>query len=84
MLLLSAAPRADAAEPDRNVDGIRDNSFLVEEAYNQEAGVVQHILTGAYAYQQVGGSDLDSWNFGFTQEWPLFGQRRQLGYTNHD
>ena len=84
MVLLSAAPRADAAEPDRNVDGIRDNSFLVEEACNQEAGVVQHILTGAYAYQQAGASDLDSWNFGFTQEWPLFGQRHQLGYTIHD
>src|SRR5881396_3144585 len=24
---------------------IRDNSFLVEEAYNQEPGVVQHIMT---------------------------------------
>jgi len=29
----------------RPIDGIADNSFLIEEAYNQEAGVVQHIFT---------------------------------------
>lgn len=53
---------------------IADNSFLVEEAYNQEAGVVQHISTfirtrnGDFAYA-------------FTQEWPVKGQRHQFSYT---
>lgn len=52
---------------------IQDNSFLVEEAYNQEAGVVQHIGNFARA-----GED---WVFSFTQEWPLGGIQHQLGFT---
>jgi hypothetical protein len=53
---------------------IRDNSFLLEEAYNQEAGVVQHITT----YQRTRGN---AWNLGFTQEWPVASVRHQLSYT---
>lgn len=54
---------------------IADNSFLVEEAYNQEAGVVQHIGT----FSRVPGGS--PWELGFTQEWPLGGMRHQLSYT---
>jgi Putative MetA-pathway of phenol degradation len=54
---------------------IQDNSFLIEEAYNQESGVVQHISTFAL------GSNGDAWGYSFTQEWPLGGIRHQLGYT---
>jgi hypothetical protein len=54
---------------------VQDNSFLIEEAYNQEAGVVQHI---ANLVRGPGGRD---WIFSFTQEWPLGGMRHQLGYT---
>ena len=54
---------------------IADNSFLVEEAYNQEAGVVQHIST--FARAETDGS----WVYGFTQEWPLGGMRHQLSYS---
>jgi hypothetical protein len=53
---------------------IQDNSFLLEEAYNQESGVVQHISTFAVA----SGGD---WGYSFTQEWPLGGIRHQLSYT---
>lgn len=53
---------------------IQDNSFLIEEAYNQERGVVQHI--GSFSR-----FDDDSWTFSFTQEWPAPGQRHQLSYT---
>ena len=54
---------------------IADNSFLIEEAYNQERGVVQHI--------SVWQRDLRSraWAFTFTQEWPLAAQTHQLSYT---
>ena len=69
------------AEPGRNVDGIRDNSFLVEEAYNQEAGVVQHILTAFYSRNNMRGPDDGSLDFSFTQEWPLFNQTHQFSYT---
>jgi Putative MetA-pathway of phenol degradation len=53
---------------------IQDNSFLIEEAYNQEYGVVQHIGT----FSRSAGGD---WAFGFTQEWPLGGIRHQLSYS---
>jgi hypothetical protein len=54
---------------------IQDNSFLIEEAYNQERGVVQHISTFARP------SDGNAWAYNFTQEWPLGGIRHQLSYT---
>jgi hypothetical protein len=55
-------------------DPISDNSFLVEEAYNQEPGVVQHV--GNFLRPDTG----DSWAFTFTQEWPVGGMRHQLSY----
>ncbi len=54
---------------------IADNSFLIEEAYNQEAGVVQHISTFSRA------DNGDAWDYSFTQEWPLGGILHQLSYT---
>ena len=54
---------------------IEDNSFLMEEAYNQEAGVVQHIST--FALQR----GTHAWAYNFTQEWPLFSQQHQFSFT---
>jgi hypothetical protein len=54
---------------------ISDNSFLIEEAYNQEPGVVQHISN--FVRQDGGGA----WAYTFTQEWPLWGMTNQLSYT---
>lgn len=54
---------------------IEDNSFFIEEAYNQEDRVVQHIFTGA------GGSGFPSNDISFTQEWPFLTQTHQLSYT---
>lgn len=62
--------------PRRFVEAIEDNSFLIEEAYNQEAGVVQHISTLLYFSKP--SNDL---LYAFTQEWPLFGQVHQLSAT---
>jgi DtxR family Mn-dependent transcriptional regulator len=53
---------------------ITDNSFLVEEAFNQEAGIFQNIV-GIYAPGD------GSWVSAFTQEWPLRVQAHQLSYT---
>ncbi len=66
-----AASRADA----QAAPPIRDNSFLVEEAYNQEARVVQHISVLALS------RDPHGWEYSFTQEWPAGGQRHQLSVT---
>lgn len=68
-LLLPSAAGAQASAPP-----IADNSFLIEEAYNQEAGVVQHINTFARARGSSG------WEYTFTQEWPVRDERHQLSY----
>jgi hypothetical protein len=65
----SAQSSADSTPP-----SISDNSFLIEEAYNQESGVVQHIFN--YRRSREG-----EWVATFTQEWPLGGQLDQLSYT---
>ncbi len=53
--------------------GILDNSFLVEEAFNQEPGVFQNI----WGFLRVG----NEWELAFTQEWPLGTQAHQFSYT---
>jgi len=65
----AASPAAVQPEPP-----IQDNSFLVEEAYNQDDGVIQHISlvqflsTGDVVYTQ-------------TDEWPLRTIKHQLSVT---
>ncbi|MBC8002317.1 MAG: hypothetical protein H7X97_06985, partial [Opitutaceae bacterium] len=81
LALSPAAFASDTDRPARNVDGIADNSFLVEEAYNQEAGVVQHIFTALYEVSDQSQPDERTWALAFTQEWPLFTQAHQLSYT---
>src|SRR5258705_11471038 len=54
---------------------ISDNSFLIEEAYNQEPGVVQHISAWQRALRSA------AWSFTFTQEWPVGSQTHQFSYT---
>lgn len=78
-LFLSLALFAVAASaqvvPDEALNGIQDNSFLLEEAYNQTPGVVQHI---SVFLRETRG---DAWAFAFTQEWPVAKTRHQLSYT---
>jgi hypothetical protein len=67
--------------PKRTAEGIQDNSFFIEEAYNQEPGVVQHILNIAHSVDRQGGDDESALSFVFTQEWPIFSQAHQFSYT---
>lgn len=60
---------------------IKDNSFFVEEAYNQEAGVVQHIFNWVPAWERNAGGVERTFDFVFTQEWPVFSQTHQISYT---
>ncbi len=69
--LIGGAGAAGAAAP----PPIQDNSFLVEEAYNQEFRVVQHI--SAWSRFEPSGE----YAYAFTQEWPVLTQRHQLSYT---
>lgn len=70
-VLLASMGVAFAEEPVRE---IQDNSFLLEEAYNQEDGVIQEIQTFQY---MKGGT----WAYSFTQEWPVPTQAHQFSYT---
>ena len=62
-------PSQPAVEPFE----IMDNSFLVEEAFNQEAKIFQNIFGATFAN--------GSWATSFTQEWPLKSQTHQLSYS---
>ena len=55
--------------------GIEDNSFLIEEAYNQDPGVVQHISQFQHDLRSK------AFDFLFTQEWPIGGIANQLSYA---
>ena len=65
----AASPPAAGPEPFK----ISDNSFLVEEAFNQETGVFQNI----FGVMRIQGT----WAASFTQEWPAPSQAHQLSYT---
>ena len=72
-ILLATALALLPSRPLVAQEPLEDNSFLVEEAYNQPARVVQHIFTA----EVVHGSQ----RFGFGQEWPLGGPTHQLSYA---
>ena len=72
---IGGAAAAPAQDTTARAKPIEDNSFLIEEAYNQEHRVVQHIST--FMRERSGRA----WGYTFTQEWPAPGQRHQLSYT---
>ena len=76
-LLLSLISAAVAASGEPLAKGIQDNSFFIEEAYNQEPGVVQHILNIPVFFSH-GEKEITP---SFTQEWPIFSQTHQFSYT---
>lgn len=71
-LLFAQQPAAVQPDPTRRFE-IQDNSFLVEEAFNQERGIYQNI------FGFIRGQD--DWELAFTQEWPAGGQAHQVSYT---
>lgn len=71
VVCLGVAGPVAAEEPRK----IQDNSFLLEEAYNQEDGVIQHIQSYLY------NTKTHDWLYSFTQEWPVPKQAHQLSYT---
>lgn len=74
-VLTAVSVNAQAPAPtERPIVPFQDNSFILEEAYNQEAGVVQHI-----AIMERGENN--AINASFTQEWPLGSQIHQFSYT---
>ncbi|MDQ6718404.1 MAG: transporter [Gemmatimonadota bacterium] len=76
-IALAAArlPAQTAPADSAKAASIQDNSFIVEEAYNQEAGIVQHI--SGLSFDRAS----KSYEYDFTQEWPAGGITHQLSYT---
>jgi hypothetical protein len=79
LLISGAAVAAQSPAPSQPSDSSRkfeitDNSFLVEEAFNQERGVFQNIFS--WTRGRNGG-----WAASFTQEWPAPGMTHQFSYT---
>lgn len=68
----SITPITPASSSSRPFE-ILDNSFLVEEAFNQPANVFQNI----FGLVRTSGS----WEAAFTQEWPVGGQTHQFSFT---
>jgi hypothetical protein len=76
LLLVHGAAFGQVQNTNNETSPIQDNSFLVEEAYNQERGVVQHISTFSRMW------NCKDWSYSFTQEWPAPGNwRHQFSYT---
>ncbi|MDB6056432.1 MAG: hypothetical protein JWO95_276 [Verrucomicrobiales bacterium] len=78
--MMAIAMSVDAEEK-RPIDGIMDNSFFIEEAYNQEEGIVQHIFNGVYGREKFVHGGTRTFDASFTQEWPVMSQTHQFSYT---
>jgi hypothetical protein len=59
---------------------IADNSFLIEEAYNQEPGWVQHIFNWYPNWDHADG-DLQEFTFQYVIELPMGSVRHQFSFT---
>lgn len=55
---------------------IEDNSMFIEEAFNQEKAIIQHISN--FIFDDLNGGDFV---YGYTQEIPLAGDKHQLSFT---
>lgn len=52
---------------------LEDNSMLIDEAFNQEAGIIQHISNMVVSNKAL--------NYSYTQEIPLVGHKHQLSFA---
>jgi len=78
VLAACGAARESGAQPSADLSKTKweivDNSFLVEESFNQEAGVFQNIFTWTRSRD-------GAWAASFTQEWPAPSLSHQFSYT---
>ena len=78
LVLIVSFISASAQTPDMPIN---DNSFLIEEAYNQEKGVFQNILLMQIEKSEIADGVHYAFKGSFTQEWPLGGNKHQLSYS---
>jgi hypothetical protein len=75
-IMLSLDCFSQSRPGEKFITAIEDNSMFLEEAYNQEDRVVQHISNLVFLPNLR-----DNFFFAFTQEWPAIGFKHQLSYT---
>jgi hypothetical protein len=75
-LIIPGINSAQTGESEKFTPAIEDNSMFIEEAYNQEDRVVQHISNLVFLPNLK-----DNFYYAFTQEWPAFGLKHQLSYS---
>jgi hypothetical protein len=73
--LFAARTLAQDLQESQSSAPIQDNSFLIEEAYNQEDGVIQHIST----FESLTNSR--DWVYTQTDEWPVRSYKHQVSIT---
>jgi hypothetical protein len=76
LALISSQAYSQAEQSEKFIPAIEDNSMFIEEAYNQEARVVQHISNLVFLPNLK-----DNFYYSFTQEWPVFSIKNQLSYS---
>lgn len=60
---------------------IRDNAIFVEEASNQEPGIVQHIFTWSHFWDRAGQARTRDFALAYTMELPVGSQKHQFSFT---
>lgn len=79
-IAVQQSPGETSPESENEPKHISDNSFLIEEAYNQEPGVVQHIFNWIWQWDRTHGPQRE---FGllYVVELPIGSQRHQFSFT---
>lgn len=76
-----AANRSGKPAAKKEPEHIRDNAFLVEEAFNQDPGVVQHIFNWINFWDRTSEGRTRDFVFAYTMELPLGSQTHQFSFT---
>lgn len=76
-----SAPDVSAKNEKFRPKHIRDNAFLVEEAFNQEPGIVQHIFNWVQLWDATALGQTRDFQWAYTMELPLGSQKHQFSFT---
>jgi hypothetical protein len=78
---VSFVARGQDQEAESGPEHMRDNALLVEEAYNQEPGVVQHVFNWIHFWDDTPQGRTRDFSSSYTMELPLGSQTHQFSFT---
>ncbi len=76
----NAGKNGNGKNEDEGPEHTRDNGFLVEEASNQEPGVVQHIFNWINSWDRTAGGRTRDFLMAYVMELPLGSQKHQFSF----